>query len=132
MNTIRITRAAAVAAAVAAVTLSSPATAQAAPTEQLPPGVIALNDGEPCPDRTFCLYRDYSWQGPAFGIAEGYDVNLNHFDMGDTVSSWYNRTEMTAVITDVETMNYVILDPGMWMEESVVTNDTADWVTWRP
>ncbi|GAA4903971.1 peptidase inhibitor family I36 [Stackebrandtia albiflava] len=130
MNTIRFARAAAVAAGVAAVALSSAATAQAAPAEQLPPGVIALNDGEGCPPMTFCLYRDYRGEGPAYGIAEGYNVNLHEFGMGNTVSTWINNTTMTALVVDADTMHHQVVEAGQWMEESQETNDTADWVVW--
>ncbi|MEU1630048.1 peptidase inhibitor family I36 protein [Streptomyces sp. NPDC020096] len=115
----RTARAVGVLAAVAAV-MAGPtglaSSAQAAPasgtvaTERaaLPPGVVRLNDGEPCPAMSLCLYRDY-FSGPAYAIAEGYEVDLHDLPcracafgptMADNVSSWNNRATWTAVLTE--------------------------------
>jgi hypothetical protein len=64
----------------------------------LPPGVVKLNDGEKCPPRTLCLYRDRHCQSPVYGIRAGYDVDLSKLNMGKAVSSWFNGTQSPALL----------------------------------
>ncbi|WP_175410841.1 peptidase inhibitor family I36 protein [Streptomyces sp. TRM64462] len=113
---------------------AAPADAEAVP---LPPGVIKLNDSEPCPMYTLCLYRDYNFSGPAYGVAEGYPVNLHELPMAapggsaaDNVSSWVNYTRAVAVLGDDDTGLTRPLFPGQRLQEPPVTNDTVDHIFW--
>ncbi|OEJ22318.1 hypothetical protein [Streptomyces subrutilus] len=67
---------------------------------QLPPGVVQiLPEGAPCPPKTLALYRDYSCQGPGYGIGAGFNVDLTELplpaggSMSKNVSSWVNLTD---------------------------------------
>ncbi|MGW0733118.1 peptidase inhibitor family I36 protein [Streptomyces sp. NPDC002851] len=124
------------AAAVAAAML--PLSAGTAHAAALPPGVIQLHDGEPCPPATLCLYRDYGNQGPAYGIGAGYDVNLNDLPMGggngytaaNNVSSWVNNTESPALLIDDDGQTVRPLHPHQWLQEPPPYNDSVDLVVW--
>ncbi|MFF4084759.1 peptidase inhibitor family I36 protein [Streptomyces sp. NPDC001777] len=105
----------------------------------LPAGVVKLNDGEPCPPFTLCLYRDYNNRGPAYGIGEGYNVDLRDLPMpggvhGSTaaneVSSWVNNTRGLATLVDLEGERLRPLFPGRSLQEPAETNDTVDIVHW--
>ncbi|MEU8358924.1 peptidase inhibitor family I36 protein [Nonomuraea sp. NPDC048882] len=104
----------------------------------LPPGVIQLGDGEPCPPGTLCLYRDYGFSGPAYGIGAGYAIDLRWLPMpghggptaADNVSSWVNRTAGVAVLIDEQSGRTRPLFPGQHLEEPVLLNDTVDRVVW--
>ncbi|MFE1315795.1 peptidase inhibitor family I36 protein [Streptomyces sp. NPDC058755] len=136
----RATAAAAAAAAALLLPLSAaPANAAAAPAAALPPGVIHLEDSEPCPPATLCLYRDYGRQGPAYGIGAGYYVDLRRLPMpggvggpsaADNVSSWVNNTGYAALLIDEEDQQDRPLFPGQYLEEPPPTNDTVDVVRW--
>jgi guanine deaminase len=91
----------------------------------LPPGVVKLNDGEKCPPRTLCLYRDHHCQGPAYGIRAGYDVDLSKLNMSKAVSSWVNRTQSTALLIGCGTVHP--LNAGCSLEtENIV--EKVGWV----
>ncbi|MFF9569118.1 peptidase inhibitor family I36 protein [Streptomyces sp. NPDC014685] len=105
----------------------------------LPPGVVALNDGEPCPPATLCLYRDYNNRGPAYGIGAGYDVDLRDLPMqggvhgptaANEVSSWVNNTHDLATLADLEGHQLRPLFPGQSLQEPATENDTVDFVHW--
>ncbi|MCX9191966.1 hypothetical protein C3Y87_11165 [Carbonactinospora thermoautotrophica] len=109
----------------------------AKPQQELPQGVIELNPGEPCPYRSLCLYRDANFQGPAYAIAEGYNVDLHDLPcpscawgptMANNVSSWDNRTFMTAVLTQ-DNGNWITLQPGKKISGGP-TEDKVVQVTW--
>ncbi|MEU5208513.1 peptidase inhibitor family I36 protein [Streptomyces sp. NPDC020742] len=139
--------AAAAAAAVAALVLplgSAPAQASAAPAAQrsaaaLPPGVVMLLDGAPCPPGTLCLYRDYGRSGPAYGIGAGYQVDLRALPMfgsggpsaANNVSSWVNHTGGVALLIDTDGQRIRPLLPGQPLEEPPFTNDSVDIVSWQ-
>ncbi|MEV4071205.1 peptidase inhibitor family I36 protein [Nonomuraea fuscirosea] len=128
-----VTAAAAALAGVTALPAAPPAVAA-----QLPPGVIQLGDGEPCPPGTLCLYRDYGFSGPAYGIGAGYVVDLHWLPMpgsggptaADNVSSWANRTAGVAVLVDAQSGHTRPLFPGQHLEEPLPLNDTVDRVVW--
>ncbi|WP_078849362.1 peptidase inhibitor family I36 protein [Streptomyces sp. NRRL F-5126] len=134
----------AVAAIVAAVALPAcagvaNAAAPAAAEAFLPPGVVKLQSGEPCPQGTLCLYRDYGYQGPAYGIGAGYPVDLRALPMdggvnghsaANEVSSWVNNTGTPALLVDVDTDHVRPLFPGHRLQEPQATNDTVDVVSW--
>ncbi|MEU7424633.1 peptidase inhibitor family I36 protein [Streptomyces sp. NPDC040750] len=136
------TRALAVAAMAGALLPLGLASAQAdAPTavaKRLPPGVIPLGDGEPCPVFTLCLYRDYGFRGPAYGIGAGYDVDLRALPMpgsggptaANNVSSWVNHTRSDALLVDRDRDEIRPLFPGQRLEEPPGHNDTVDLVLW--
>ncbi|GAA2415049.1 hypothetical protein GCM10010433_12570 [Streptomyces pulveraceus] len=114
-----------------------PGTANAA--APLPPGVIKLQDGEPCPPATLCLYRDYNNRGPAYGIGAGYHVDLRDLPMSggvhgptaaNEVSSWVNNTLDVAVLIDIDTETARPLYPLQSLQEPPRTNDTVDVVRW--
>lgn len=111
-------------------------TAVPAARADLPPGVVRLNDGEDCPPGTLCLYRDYRNQGPAYGIAEGYFVDLRRLPMDDSsaannVSSWVNNTGLPALLIDEDNGGRARpLAPGQSLQEPSETNDTVDVVAW--
>ncbi|MEU7745722.1 peptidase inhibitor family I36 protein [Nonomuraea sp. NPDC049158] len=116
---------------------SAPSTAHAATTTAaaLPPGVIQLADGEPCPPATLCLYQHYGRRGPAYGVGAGYPVDLHWLPMGDqsaanNVSSWVNNTESDAVLIDLDNDNRRVLQAGRPLEEPSATNDTVDLIEW--
>lgn len=90
----------------------------------LPPGVVKLNDGEKCPPRTLCLYRDHHCQGPAYGIRAGYDVNLSKLNMSKDVSWWVNGTESTALLIGCGTVHP--LNAGC----SLATENIVEKVGW--
>jgi guanine deaminase len=92
----------------------------------LPPGVIKLNDGEKCPSRTLCLYNYPHYQGPAYAIRAGYDVDLNKLNMNKTVSSWVNRTQSTALLIGCHTVHP--LNAGCSLEETKPTVEKIGWV----
>ncbi|NUT08962.1 MAG: hypothetical protein HOQ38_00700 [Nonomuraea sp.] len=105
----------------------------------LPPGVVALGPGEPCPSATLCLYRDYDRSGPAYGIGAGYDVDLDDLPMpggvggpsaANNVSSWVNDTSHPALLIDRDEPRGRPLFPGQPLEEPPYTNDTVDEVRW--
>jgi Peptidase inhibitor family I36 len=74
--------------------------------EDLPSGVVKLHDGEPCPEKTLAVYRDIRYQGTAYGIGAGHEVELGSLPcpggdggsatMSMNVSSWVNRTDSDA------------------------------------
>ncbi|WP_149181788.1 peptidase inhibitor family I36 protein [Streptomyces sp. TRM49041] len=115
--------------------VAAPADAEAAP---LPPGVVKLNDGEPCPIGTLCLYRDYNFSGPAYGIGAGYEVDLRHLPMAgapggsaaDNVSSWVDYTGSPAFLRDDDTGLTRSLFPNQRLQEPSALNDTVDRVFW--
>ncbi|GAB2783194.1 peptidase inhibitor family I36 protein [Streptomyces daliensis] len=130
------------AAAVAAVVLPLGAgvahAAQAAgPEGALPPGVVKLNDGEPCPSATLCLYRDYGNQGPAYGIGAGYNVDLKQLPMeggngssaANNVSSWVNNTGSVGLLIDEDGPTRPLF-PSQQLQEPPQFNDTVDLVAW--
>lgn len=104
----------------------------------LPPGVIKLQDGEPCPPATLCLYRDYGNAGPAYGIGAGFNVDLRNLPMlgsggptaANNVSSWVNHTASSAVLVDIESQQLRPLSPGQELQEPPLSNDTVDAVGW--
>ncbi|MES9504937.1 peptidase inhibitor family I36 protein [Streptomyces sp. NPDC000609] len=115
-----------------------PGTANAA-VAPLPPGVIKLQDSEPCPPATLCLYRDYNNRGPAYGIGAGYHVDLRDLPMSggvhgptaaNEVSSWVNNTRDIAVLIDIDTETARPLYPFQSLQEPPRTNDTVDVVRW--
>ena len=103
----------------------------------LPPGVVQLGDGEPCPPATLCLYRDYGNTGPAYGIGAGYNVNLNDLPMSggaagtaaDNVSSWVNNTGSVGLLIDEDGPSRPLF-PGQQLQEPPEYNDTVDLVVW--
>lgn len=102
----------------------------------LPPGVVQLNDGEACPQGTLCLYQHYGRRGPAYGIGAGYTVHLKDLPMGNgtaanNVSSWVNNTASLAELVDTDNDNTRPLFPGQSLEEPSSTNDTVDVVCWN-
>ncbi len=117
---------------------AAPAIGAVAQQRVLPPGVVKLNDGEPCPTMSLCLYRDY-FSGPSYAIAEGYEVNLHDLpcdacafgpSMAENVSSWINLTTWTAVLTEGD---------GRWTplpsDNSLIGGPSEDRVvkvTWQP
>jgi hypothetical protein len=130
----RAVTAAAAATAALLLPLAGPAHAAEA-RAALPPGVIQLQDSEPCPPATLCLYRDYNFQGPAYGIGAGYEVDLRNLPMpGGTaennVSSWVNNTSSLVVLIDVDSEQARPLEPGHRLQEPPQYNDTVDIVSW--
>ncbi|GAA3790780.1 hypothetical protein GCM10022226_07250 [Sphaerisporangium flaviroseum] len=138
-----------VAAVAAMTTFSFPAaTAMAEPVGDtpvtdtpLPAGVVKLGDGEQCPTKTLCVYRDYGRSGPAYGIGAGYHVDLNKLPItggvagrpseANNVSSWVNNTGSKAKLINIDTPGLIrSLKPGRSLEEPTVTNDTVDTVDW--
>ncbi|PRX97664.1 peptidase inhibitor family I36 protein [Allonocardiopsis opalescens] len=126
------------AAAAAAAALLPLSAAQAA-ASPLPPGVIRLNDGEPCPFASLCLYRDYNFSGPAYAVGAGYNVNLYELPMpggvhgpsaANEVSSWVNRTGYLAVLIDVDDDVSRPLPANRTLQEPPPNNDTVDLVRW--
>lgn len=121
-------------------TASAGPPATAAARQPLPPGVVALGDGEPCPPGTLCLYRDYGRQGPAYGIGAGYSVDLRELPMAgrggtaaDNVSSWVNNTGSPALLVDESGGGrFRPLFPGQELEEPLELNDSVDRVHWLP
>lgn len=119
----------------AASAVAAPADAEAA---HLPPGVIKLNDSEPCPIGTLCLYRDYNFSGPAYGIGAGYEVDLRELPMegapggsaADNVSSWVNYTGTPAFLYDNDMGLTRPLFLNQRLQEQPNTNDTVDRVFW--
>ncbi|MFD7868611.1 peptidase inhibitor family I36 protein [Streptomyces sp. NPDC059783] len=111
---------------------STPASAVRA---ALPPGVVPLNDSEPCPSATLCLYRDYGNRGPAYGIGAGYNVNLRDLPMAgggtaaDNVSSWVNNTDSVALLLDENGPARPVF-PGQHLQEPPELNDSVDLVVW--
>ena len=124
------------------------ATAMAAPvgdgpvTEStLPAGVVRLGDGEQCPAKTLCLYRDYGRSGPAYGVGAGHTVDLTRLPIAggaagrpnaaNNISSWVNNTDHKAKLINVDTPGLIrTLKPGRSLEEPAATNDTVDTVDW--
>jgi hypothetical protein len=107
----------------------------------LPPGVVKLGDGEQCPPKTLCLYRDYGRGGPAYGIGAGYPVDLTKLPIvggvagrpsaANNISSWVNNTASKAKLINVDTPGLIrTLKAGRALEEPTVTNDTVDTVDW--
>ncbi|MEV4799121.1 peptidase inhibitor family I36 protein [Nonomuraea sp. NPDC049421] len=104
----------------------------------LPPGVTDLGVGRPCPPRLLCIYRDYDWQGPAYGIEPGRHVDLNLLPMAgsggptaaNNVSSWVNRSFRVAHLLDHDGPRIQPLFPGQDLEELDENNDTVDFVLW--
>lgn len=100
---------------------------------QLPPGVVQiLPEGAPCPPKTLGLYRDYSCQGPGYGIGAGFNVDLTELplpggSMFKNVSSWVNLTD-----SDVKLIGKGerILKAGEKLEEPAGYNDTVERVAW--
>ncbi|MFF2008038.1 peptidase inhibitor family I36 protein [Streptomyces sp. NPDC058195] len=134
----RIARAAASAIAAVAVALL-PGSASANTAAYLPPGVVKLQDSEPCPPATLCLYRDYNDQGPAYGIGAGFPVDLHALPMSggvhgpsaaNEVSSWVNNTSHVAVLLDADSDTVRPLFPHQLLQEPPRTNDTVDFVAW--
>ncbi|MET9658930.1 peptidase inhibitor family I36 protein [Streptomyces sp. NPDC006510] len=134
----RVAAAAAATAAAAIVLLPGTATANSA-AGHLPPGVVQLLDGEPCPPATLCLYRDYGNQGPAYGIGAGYHVDLRDLPMSGGVngptaaneaSSWVNNTDHLALLVDMDKAAIRLLFPHQFLQEPPQTNDTVDMVHW--
>ncbi|MGW1427193.1 peptidase inhibitor family I36 protein [Streptomyces sp. NPDC002431] len=135
----RLARAAASAiAAVAVALLPGSASANAAAT-YLPPGVVELQDSEPCPPATLCLYRDNSNRGPAYGIGAGHPVDLHELPMSggahgssaaNEVSSWVNHTDHLALLIDTDSTTLRPLFPHQPLQEPPQTNDTVDIVGW--
>jgi hypothetical protein len=75
----------------------------------LPPGVMKLNEGEPCPPKTLCMYEHPDFKGVAYGVGAGYSVNLSDLacegcawgpTMAKNVSSWNNGTDSTAELIE--------------------------------
>ncbi len=138
----RTTALAAAAVATAALPLgagAAHATTTADPATALPPGVVQLNDGEPCPPATLCLYRDYGNKGPAYGIGAGYPVDLSLLPMNGGVngptaaneaSAWVNNTAASPVLVDMDAQQVRPLFPGQSLLEPPATNDTVDVVAW--
>lgn len=123
-------------AATALFTPAVSATASPLHAQELPPGVVKLNDGEPCPPVTLCLYRDYGRKGPAYGIGAGYDVELKDLpipggSMAKNVSSWVNNTHGVAFLIAFGRPTRP-LPPGQSLEEPPNFNDSVDVVAWRP
>ncbi|TDD02771.1 hypothetical protein E1292_22775 [Nonomuraea deserti] len=113
--------------------------AAAAPAQVLPPDVIRLGPGEPCPPATLCLYRDYGRNGPAYGIGAGHDVDLRALPMpsgvggpsaADNVSSWVNATHSVALLIDRDGSLPRPLFPHRPLEEPPASNDSVDVVAW--
>ncbi|MCX4729908.1 peptidase inhibitor family I36 protein [Streptomyces sp. NBC_01363] len=130
--------AASAAAAVVIVLFPGTTTADAA-AHHLPPGVVELQDSEPCPPATLCLYRDYNNRGPAYGIGAGHHVDLRDLPMSggvngptaaDEVSSWVNNTNHLAVLIDTDEETIRPLFPQQSLQEPPQTNDTVDIVRW--
>jgi hypothetical protein len=107
----------------------------------LPPGVVKLADGEQCPMKTLCLYRDYGRTGPAYGIGAGYPVDLSKLPItggvagrpsaANNVSSWVNNTAAKAKLINTELPKHTrTLRAGRSLEEVAVNNDTVDTVEW--
>ncbi|MEU9318030.1 peptidase inhibitor family I36 protein [Streptomyces sp. NPDC048295] len=136
----RLARVAATAAAAAAIALlPGTGTADAADASHLPPGVIKLQDGEPCPPATLCLYRDYNNRGPAYGVGAGYDVDLRALPMSggangptaaNEVSSWVNNTSHVTILIDRDKEQFRPLFPHESLQEPRATNDTVDFIAW--
>lgn len=138
----RVAAMAASAVAAAVLPLSAGAAYAAAPAPStraaLPPGVVQLNNSEPCPLHTLCLYRDYGNQGPAYGIGAGHNVNLNDLPMAggpnstaaNNVSSWVNNTERPAVLIDENGPVVRLLHPRQSLQEPPQLNDSVDLVVW--
>jgi hypothetical protein len=139
----RTAAAAAAGLAVALLPLGAASTHAATPAEEtrqlLPPGVIKLNDSEPCPPATLCLYRDYGFSGPAYGIGAGYTVHLEALPMeggvhgptaANEVSSWVNNTGSVAVLVDTDDEVTRPLFPGQRLQEPPPFNDTVNLVSW--
>lgn len=117
------------------------ATASSLQGPDLPRGVVKLHDGQACPDRLLCVYRDNRRRGTAYGIRSGNAVNLSslpitggedgHHDMGNNASSWVNNTNDRAALTDRAYKGGFVryLDAGKALEESRY-NDSVDNVTW--
>ncbi|MBD0672632.1 hypothetical protein [Streptomyces sp. CBMA156] len=104
----------------------------------LPPGVVKLNDGEPAPEKTLTLYRDYGHKGPAYGIGAGYSVNLDDLPMKGTngsttasknISSWVNTTDSDAVLIDDKDKR--TLKSGDSLEEPAKKNDSVTSIAWN-
>lgn len=141
----RLARGTAVAAAAVATAVlplgagAAHATTAPVPGAALPPGVVQLNDGDPCPPATLCLYRDYGHRGPAYGIGAGYQVDLSMLPMsggvhGSTaaneVSSWVNNTGSDAMLFTLGSRQVRPLFPGQSLQETPATNDTVDFIAW--
>ncbi|SFY10687.1 peptidase inhibitor family I36 protein [Streptomyces atratus] len=131
--------AATAAAAVAIALLPGTATTAKADASHLPPGVIKLQDSEPCPSATLCLYRDYNNRGPAYGVGAGYDVNLYDLPMSggvngpsaaDEASSWVNNASHLAILIDRDNDQFRPLFPHQSLQEPPATNDSVDFIAW--
>lgn len=106
----------------------------------LPPGVIQLNDSQTCPPNLLCLYRDYGYQGPAYGIVPGAPVDLRDVPMqggvngggtaANEVSSWVNSTFGNATLINIGNGQIRALVRHERMQEPSATNDTVDFVEW--
>ncbi|WP_424528189.1 peptidase inhibitor family I36 protein [Sphaerisporangium viridialbum] len=107
----------------------------------LPPGVVKLTDGEQCPAKTLCLYRDYGHKGPAYGIGAGHQVDLSKLPMAggvagrpsaaNNISSWVNNTDYKAKLINIDPPALSrSLRKGRSLEEPAATNDTVDRVDW--
>ena len=91
----------------------------------LPPGVVKLHDGQKCPPRTLCLYRDPHCHRPAYGIKAGHDVDLSKLTMNKAISSWFNGTQSTALLIGCGTA--YPLQAGCSLEK---TKDAVEKVGW--
>ncbi|MEV8453859.1 peptidase inhibitor family I36 protein [Streptomyces sp. NPDC052095] len=135
----RLARAAASAIAAVAVALLPGSASANAAAPYLPPGVVKLQDSEPCPPATLCLYRDYNNRGPAYGVGAGYPVDLRELPMSggvhgpsaaNEISSWVNHTGHLALLIDTDSDTIRPLFPHQSLQEPPQTNDTVDIVGW--
>lgn len=141
----RIVAGVALAATVTALSAST-ASAAASPVQahqrRLPPGVIALIDGEQCPPATLCAYRAYNFKDNTYGIGAGYHVELSDLpataqgaggpNMANNVSSWINNTAYPAFLIDTDRHFIREMPAGESMQEPLQYNDTVDVVAWHP
>lgn len=110
--------------------------ASAAPARALPDGVVQLGDGQACPSALLCMYRDYNYQGPAYGVSICHDINLYDLPMSGgngtsaakNISSWMNNNSRDAILWKGDDIVWGV-HAGQGFNEHPETNDTVDRVT---